>query len=725
VEEIEAEIDEGAGYGRAVHDDMVLGQMPAARPHDQHCRRMNREALLQFEGGRRDIIWALEGLALHANLFRPAAKLLLALAEAENETWGNNATGVFAGLFSLGYGRVAPTALAPEHRLPVLTAALKSTDRRAEIALKAFNAALESESIIRSGGDQPFRMREQVVRWSPKTYGEWFEAFRLYWRTLTESLPGLPEPLQRKAVDILVSKARGLFRIESLQEEIIETLRALAEQPKFDRRKVIAAVESILEYDSDEQTEDTLTQLNKFLEHLIGSAFHSRLQRFAGMDLSEQEFDEDGKVRAQTADTLRRLAEEALGDLKTFRQELSWLVTREARNGYRFGYDVGQLDKELRAWPDIDASLHAAGPDADDFFVGGYLRAIFERDPTIWETLLFKLAAKMEKPELMPRLVWRSGINEAMAKLILDLARKGRIKPESLEIFSAGRVSSNLSDAAFAEWLSYLIQVGSLSTATAAIHLASMSLHAGRTLTSDQLKALVAQPIFLERPEDRTASMRSHDWMRVARTLTKLDEGAEPLILRILLTSLANSGAVAESPGRQVDGYLDELVAKHPTATWQIVSDYVTPPLDGRGFRITHWLRGDSGFRGRNPGPMRHIPRAVVWPWVDHDPETRAAYLAGMAPKDFTLEDWKGSLIREILCRYGENDGVRSAVFGNFFTGSWAGPASAHYLSEKNTLEELKATESDPNALRWLEDAIESLEQYIEAAKIEEEARGF
>jgi hypothetical protein len=81
---------------------------------------MDRQSLLNFKEGRRDVIWALERLAEHAELFLPAAALLLALAEAENERWSNSATGVFAGLFSLAYGEAAPTELTPDYRLPVL-----------------------------------------------------------------------------------------------------------------------------------------------------------------------------------------------------------------------------------------------------------------------------------------------------------------------------------------------------------------------------------------------------------------------------------------------------------------------------------------------------------------------------------------------------------------------------------------------------------------------------
>ena len=122
---------------------LSLADPPAAvRALERTIGKASREELLQFGQGRRDVIWALENMALHGDLFRPAAELLLALAEAENETWSNNASGVFAGLFSLGYGEVAPTSLAPEHRLPVVTKALAQGGQRTELALKGFDTAL-------------------------------------------------------------------------------------------------------------------------------------------------------------------------------------------------------------------------------------------------------------------------------------------------------------------------------------------------------------------------------------------------------------------------------------------------------------------------------------------------------------------------------------------------------------------------------------------------------
>lgn len=94
------------------------------------------EQLLKFEGDeRRQAVWALEAIAIWRELFPDAARLLLRLAEAENENTGNNATGVFADLFSPGHGAVAPTEAPPDERFPVLREALNLHPRSRERSL--------------------------------------------------------------------------------------------------------------------------------------------------------------------------------------------------------------------------------------------------------------------------------------------------------------------------------------------------------------------------------------------------------------------------------------------------------------------------------------------------------------------------------------------------------------------------------------------------------------
>ena len=86
---------------------------PVLRCLERTIETWDRETLLQFTMGRGDIVWALEKIAMHRDLFVDAAKLLLRLGEAK-----------FAELFSQGPDRVARSEASPAKRFPVLKEAL-------------------------------------------------------------------------------------------------------------------------------------------------------------------------------------------------------------------------------------------------------------------------------------------------------------------------------------------------------------------------------------------------------------------------------------------------------------------------------------------------------------------------------------------------------------------------------------------------------------------------
>ena len=149
----------------------------------------SRDDLRKFTGGRQRIVWSLEKIAVERPLFQRAARVLLRLAETENEpSIGNNATGTFAGLFSLGLGKTAPTQAPPVERLPILKEAIAAPDPETRaVALRACDQALQSNSFSRAYGAERRGLKE-LEMWSPKTYGEWFDAFRDVWRLLSSEL---------------------------------------------------------------------------------------------------------------------------------------------------------------------------------------------------------------------------------------------------------------------------------------------------------------------------------------------------------------------------------------------------------------------------------------------------------------------------------------------------------------------------------------------------------
>ena len=105
--------------------------------------KWNQKQLADFKTGRREIVIALEYISQWKEYFFDAAKILLSLAEAENEIYIDNSTNVFTNLFLI---RPAPehsvTEVAPEERLEILkeTITSKSLERQ-KITLKAFKKA--------------------------------------------------------------------------------------------------------------------------------------------------------------------------------------------------------------------------------------------------------------------------------------------------------------------------------------------------------------------------------------------------------------------------------------------------------------------------------------------------------------------------------------------------------------------------------------------------------
>src|SRR5262249_7797190 len=152
----------------------------------------NHERLKAFKNGRREAVWALERIVVWKNLFGRGARLLLKLAEAENENISNNATGVFEDLFSPGVGVVAPTEAPPLERLPILEEALKSkSEREREIAIKAFSKALQTHHFFRMVGAEYQGLRRPPQLWKPKTWDELYDSYTYVWRLLADKLTSL------------------------------------------------------------------------------------------------------------------------------------------------------------------------------------------------------------------------------------------------------------------------------------------------------------------------------------------------------------------------------------------------------------------------------------------------------------------------------------------------------------------------------------------------------
>ena len=154
---------------------------------------------------------------MRKQLFADAARLLLKLGEAENESWSNNASGVFRGLFSLAPGRAAPTELPPKYRFPVLREALSSkSSRKKFLGLEACETLLETRMWTRVTAPELQGIRDELQFWSPSSKEEMYKAYNTCLKILENHLEKFQGDVKKKAINVVLYRCKRVFNDSSI-----------------------------------------------------------------------------------------------------------------------------------------------------------------------------------------------------------------------------------------------------------------------------------------------------------------------------------------------------------------------------------------------------------------------------------------------------------------------------------------------------------------------------
>lgn len=686
----------------------------------------SKEQLLQFTAGRREVVWSLEEIARWKGLFADAARLLLALGEAENETWSNNASGVFVELFSISEHReLSRTGASPQERFPVLKEALESSSKeRRALALRACDRALQPtlwgrviESPLVGKGPE---------LWAPQTYGELFDAYRQIWRYLFDKLDSLPGGEYREAADILLRNARRLGWFQNLSNMVIDTVSELSQRPYIDKRRVLEVVIQILHYDGERLSEEARQGWERLRNRLTGTDFHSLMERYVRMDIFEDRFDEKGNQIDQAQPRIEDLAQQAVENQDLLRPELNWLVTTEAQNGYRFGCALGRRDKAFSLLPKIVEAQKMVSANASVYFLGGYLRALFEQDQQRREKLLDAFTQDDKLKGWVPELTWRSGtISDRAALRVLQLADEGVADIGHFRMFIYGGVIRGVSEEVFEKWIEFL-----LSHSDSYALCIAMDLYSHYYIGKDSqhklpeeltLKVLTSPLLFQKSEEVRRDQMVSYHWELIGTAFVRLYPQRSLELADTILEHFGEEGTIFEGLYSRPQSVLVEITRQYPEELWARIAEYLGPPIDSRAYSITQWLRGQGLGDEEREGALSLIPMEAVWQWADEDVESRAWYLASFIAKKLFREEGKVCWAREVLVRYGDREDVSRNLVSNFSTEGWTGPESLHVQNKKQKLLDFREGEDNENVRRWIDEYVSYLEQRIEQVRIIEE----
>lgn len=685
--------------------------------------RCTTEELRAFGDGRRHVVHALERTALFEEAFENSARALLLLAEAENESWSNNATGVFTGLFTLGYGRIAASALPPSERLPILVDVIRNPNEAIRrLAIDAFGQALRTRFTRISLGDT-FGLRELPQGWSPKTYGELFAAYALYLHTFWDELQRLSVAEKSYGIREILNATRELMGMEQVQLVLLDIMASVGAESEDGAMAVLQELAVVLHYDAKGMAPELVQKLQALYDHLANRSYHSRLQRYVRLQLVQDNFDSRGEYREGPSENIAQLVIEAIENPNLLTPELNWLVTPDAQNGYAFGHELAKRDKR-QFWRDIFSAWLRAGDKRSDFFIGGYLFGVFEKDQKEWEQAIRQIADSEARSSL-PMVVWRSGMSPAVADLILERAKSGEFDPVWLRAFSYGATALKIPETTLAKIIRLLLERHEKNRAEAALQL---WFHGMRPRNDAQSKwelsyeILTAHAFFAGRDHARFDTMTDHYWKEAALAFYEA-EPAKGLHLAIMcLRHFGEDGTIMGGFGQESQEFLERVTTEHPREIWAEISGLIGPPITTKAFHLLSWLRGEFGFREtEGAGAFRTIPHDVVLAWIDKQPKERAPYIARYVPNRLPRLENPKSLFRELLERYGAQVQVRRELHANFHSEGWAGPTSLHFARKLEAVQKALSSEPHPLVRRWLNEEEDHLRRSIELERAREE----
>ncbi|RNJ75642.1 MAG: hypothetical protein EB828_04580 [Nitrosopumilus sp. D6] len=673
---------------------------------ERTIKKQSREDLLEFTTGRRGVVRALERMAMFKEYFERAAALLLLLAEAENEIYANNATGVFCDLFVPGSGRAAHTKVSPKNRIPALNLVMMSDSaHKRNVGIKACSLALQKTHIsIMTSNFDVFDKHPKL--WTKESDMEVIE----YYQSILDLLVRQDgDKNQSEIGKIILDSLRYLILIPGLDAKVLEMIKKLYADDHLDGEKLIKTIIGILDLEKNSLNPDILKTLHAIQDDITGTDFHSLMRRYVGMDIL---------INYSTGDNVdpRKIEIDGLVaralDPKNLKPELDWLVTDEAKYGYVFGYNLAKKDKNHLLLQIIMDALKI-NKKASGFFIEGYMRHVFESDPQKYEDTLDEIYADPALCRILPEIMCRSKMTDATAEKISHGINEGKFHRTVLKMFMFGSVTVNLSEDVILGWIRLLTNGNDVTETSIAMNLFHSYFihHKQRPLPKQEtLGLLLHKTLTCEQSVTLHDVVASHYWKETALEFTRQYPDDSLKIAKIVIENMGQDNFFNYSRS-DIFEVLNEITRIRPRKTWNIISPCLGPPIDERAFAIQKWLQGEARLR---EGVLPVIPTDEVITWIEQDKDTRAGYAAKFLPAKFET-------VREFLTRYGDQEQVHRQLAINFNNEAWSGSAITHYVEKKKKFEKLKEKESDKNVLSWLDYYIKSIKGDIERSQEIEE----
>lgn len=661
---------------------------------------------------RRALAWTLHDLALRSATFEGAARLLLLLAEAENESYDNNATGVFTSLFSWRRPQITASL---SRRLAVLANGqdAASPARKQVVADAAGRAFRDSESFALHRARGPMLPEPEYRPETWEDVGKYgLGVLNVLSRLLRDNDERVREAATKALLDIWVALMVITIRLpagpDGLPELAVRAIEMLADIGRStESAKVRVATAERLQYLVTRLSQNNLSgpgvprelarRADQLRHELTSASLRDRLWWWVGPSRWERA---GGKSEeAEAASALDSLADELVENTAQFEESLDWLMGPEANRAGELFHLIGVkdaqrglLDALMRrhqhpAWPDRFAAYIAGHSSTDRAAVERELDRLLETRPDLIQGVLKAIVSMPFSAATPDRIV------RVLAKGLPDMA-------EAAGLLAWWLPRQDLS----AHTMERLLEA--CDDGTREVRGALLFAFIRRTTSelSPRLR-LLAWEFLRSSFVPETQSGYRHNWDDLAAQLG----AAEPDRLLELIREISRQQLTEDRRGylwhQELPLAWETLLRVDRRGVLRLILELASRPNAPFEAGVTLEETIDPG---RDRADLMDIA---------HEIGIDAAHVIAINLDPDTAGSWE--LARDLLARWGEDERLRSRLLMAVLSGGWQGsplPVIEKRLADAKRL----ATDPSPVVATWAEETVSELQAWRVRAQLDE-----
>ena len=670
---------------------------------------------------RRHLVWALEKVAFLEETFEQGARLLFRLALAENETWGNNATGEFKAIFPALLGN---TAADGNTRLRLLDELIERNDSvEMPLVVEALLKGATMHSYSRGVGPEIQGSRPVSEPWQPKTWKDVFD----YIIECIERLVALArrdDAIGARARNGLGQDLRGLVS-RGLIDKVEKWIADISAAHRY-WSEAVDSLANVLQYDKKDLQPGVAERVQTLIDRLTPEDLRGRA-RFLLTDMPwDYLVDETHDFKAGKK-RQREAVEQLTGDLLQEPQAISELLPQLSAGKHRMVYEFGRDLAKQAATPldwlkPIQEAVTAAPEDRRNYgLLVGFMTGLADSYPEAIDR--FKrdaIVSKIFAPALI--MVTASiGISESDVQLVIGCLRDGTIEPDTLVNWTMGRALDELPPQIVAPLFDQMLAMDGIAYSVA-LDLMGMYVHDAHEKIENLRPQLKLAAANLDRRHKKPGSqMDAHHFEELIGWL--LGKGWDDPDARSVALTLANHLA------RDTDGEAKELIkpllpkllSEFSGVVWPVLSQAIGSRDKLRSWQMQSALGDPYSLGDRKNPPILCLPEDVLFAWCQAQPEVGPAFVASvasvLASKDASAPNQEfHPIIRRLLDEFGDREDVLRHIEQNMHSFGWMGSVTSYFALYQVPLKSLENHPKGP-VRRWSKKMLTSIALHINDAR--------